>query len=235
MRRKRRSAGGGTHKADCRGRLRPAARAARLTVTVALNGAVPMRRTRRALRTLLWVLVLCLLAAPRPAVADQRSVLADFDGDGQRDRATLDRVEPSILHVWLSTTRSTAIVRSQTPISRIAALDLDGDRRAELIAGGGSPGLQIWTKRRKGFSRVDPRPVAPGTIDRPLRHNVEDDGAEAPPAITSTAPSSVALLLTPQPRAPDPVLVRLLAPSAAEPYSSRHSAPRSPRAPPVLR
>src|SRR5262245_44648063 len=80
--------------------------------------------------SLIWACILfgatVLSAAP--------SVVADFDGDSQPDRAELSRREPSAVHVWLSATQSIAVVRSSTPILGIAARDLDGDKRAELIA-----------------------------------------------------------------------------------------------------
>ena len=194
-----------------------------------------MTRTAGALRTVLWALCVCALLAPRAARAAEPSVLADFDGDGQRDRATLDGVERSILRVWLSATNSTAILRSQTPIAGIGARDLDGDLRAELIAGGVSPGLQVWTKLRTGFTRFKPGPLMPGTMSRPLGHDVEEDSGESPAAITSAGPSLVALALSPRPRAPSPRLVRPIDARAAEPRSFQRLGPLAPRPPPVSR
>jgi hypothetical protein len=194
-----------------------------------------MTRTAGALRRLLWAFCVCALLAPHAARAAEPSVLADFDGDGQRDHAILDRLEPSILRVWLSTTRSTAIVRSQMPIAGIAARDLDGDRRAELIAGGVSTGLQVWTKQHKVFVPFQRRPVMPGTLDRPLRHNIDTQDGDSAVAITSAAPSLIALSLSPQPRAPALVLARLRFPPAVDPQSSQRLGPLAPRPPPVSR
>ena len=194
-----------------------------------------MTRTAGALRRVLWTLCVCVLLAPHAARAAEPSVLADFDGDGQRDRATLDGVERSILRVWLSATNSTAVLRSQTPIAGIGARDLDGDLRAELIAGGVSPGLQVWTKIRTGFARFKPGPLMPGTMSRPLSHNVEEDPGDSPAAITSAAPSLVALSLSPRPRAPSPGPARPIGARAADPRSPQQLAPLAPRPPPVSR
>lgn len=186
-----------------------------------------------ALRRILWAICVCVLLAPHAAHAAERSVLADFDGDGQRDHASLDRLEPSVLRVWLSTTRSTTIVRSPTPIAGIAALDLDGDRRAELIAGGASAELQVWSTHRGGLSPFTSQPVLPGTLDRPVRHSVADDPDDTPPAITSAASTLVALDFVSQPRAPAPAATRLFESRSFLPASSQHAAPLSPRAPPL--
>ena len=43
------------------------------------------------------------------ASAAEPSLSADFDGDGHRDHAVLDHTEPTLLHVWLSSTNATAI------------------------------------------------------------------------------------------------------------------------------
>src|SRR4051794_39751554 len=60
----------------------------------------PVTRLRRAV----WIACACvLLGAPFAAAADH-SLAADYDGDGKSDRVAIDRTEPSLLHVWLSTT-----------------------------------------------------------------------------------------------------------------------------------
>jgi hypothetical protein len=176
----------------------------------------------------------CVLLAPHTAQAAERSVRADFDGDGQRDHASLDRLEPSVVRIWLSTTRSAAIVRSPTPIAGIAALDLDGDRRAELIAGGASTGLQIWTARRHGLSPFASQQV-PGTLARPVRHTVADDPDDEPPAVAPAASSPIALELASEPRAPTPARTRVADSRTFLPCSSGHAASLSPRAPPLSR
>ena len=69
----------------------------------------------RVLRHRLWLACVCLLLGATVAAASTPSVVADFDGDGQHDRA---EVSPrgSAIHIWLSATRSTSVLRSRTPI-----------------------------------------------------------------------------------------------------------------------
>jgi hypothetical protein len=186
-----------------------------------------------ALRRLTWALCVCVLLPHAGAQAAERSVLADFDGDGQHDRATLDHREPSVLRIYLSATNSTAVVRSQVPIAGIAALDLDGDRRAELIAGGASSGLQVWTTHRKGFRAFRPQTVTPEALGPPLRHNVEQGAGDAPVAITSAPPSPTALAVSPQPRPPTTTVASPLATHTADPHSPQQLAPLAPRPPPA--
>jgi hypothetical protein len=187
------------------------------------------------LKRLIAALFVCLLVGPSAAHAAQRSVVADFDGDGYRDHATLDDLEPSLLHVWLSATRSTAVVRSRSPLFGIAARDLDGDRRAELIAGGRATGLQVWTSRHATFSRFQPRPVPPGGLHPPVRHKVDDAPEPMPAAVTPATPSFDALLLIQRPRAPAAPATALIHPHAAPSPSAPANSPFGPRPPPVSR
>jgi hypothetical protein len=194
-----------------------------------------MTRTAGAIGRLFAALFVCLLVAPSIAHAAQRSVVADFDGDGYHDHATLDDLEPSVLRVWLSATRSTAVVRSRSPFFSIAAKDLDGDRRAELIAGARATGLQVWTSLHAAFSRFQPRPVPPGGLHRPVRHKVDDAPERLPAAVTPATASIDALLLIPQPRAPATDARALIDPRAAAPHSRPTNSPLAPRPPPVSR
>src|SRR4029077_19809935 len=114
-------------------------------------------------RTLPLVGLCVLLLAPR-AEAGHRRLFADFDADGHRDRVTLDAREPWIVRIWLSATRSTHIIRSAQPLRDITLVDLNGDRRPELIATGRSHGLQVWTKAAAGFVAY-PRQRSPFSRD----------------------------------------------------------------------
>jgi hypothetical protein len=192
-----------------------------------------MTRSTGAIHRLFVAVFVCLLLAPSTAAAGQRSIVADFDGDGYRDHAALDDLEPSVLRVWLSGTRTTAIVRSRSPVFGIAARDLDGDRRAELIAGTPAAELQVWTRRHATFSRYKPRPVPLGILGP--AHSVGDAPDGSPVAITSTAPSLGALPPIPQPRAPAALPAALTdRPSAASPSGPANS-PLAPRPPPFSR
>src|SRR5262245_1206456 len=98
----------------------------------------------RLLRQFGWLAVVGgLLAAPRAARADQ-SVFADFDGDGRCDEARLDDVHRRTVNVWLSATQRSRVLRAARPILQLAAGDLDGDGRAELLAAGLDRGLVVW-------------------------------------------------------------------------------------------
>jgi hypothetical protein len=106
---------------------------------------------RRALG-LIWVLGLCCAPA---ALASQR-LAGDFDGDGLRDHIAVSRQDPTILRVWLSSTRRIDIIRSREPILHIAAADLDGDARPELVARLASS-LRVWNRRNGRFHTYRPR------------------------------------------------------------------------------
>jgi hypothetical protein len=158
------------------------------------------------------------------------AVIADFDGDSQPDRAELSHREPSAVRIWLSTTRRTSIIRSSTRILSLAARDLDGDRRAELIASKASAGLQIWTKRRHGFAAFHPKHVTLSTLAPPACHGVDDGTAEA---TDERAPDPPAPSLPSQASCVALTAARLPAHVAVIPESSDVFAPLGPRPPPL--
>jgi hypothetical protein len=189
----------------------------------------------RGLR-LLWLLgVVLLLGAPAAAAADS-VVFADFDGDGQRDHAELSRREPSAIHVWLSTTQTIWVVRSATPVLDLAARDLDGDRRAELIATNASAGLQIWSDRHTGFAPFHLKRVARVPHVRLPRHHMDDGSEEAPTTDDGeTLAPPIALELIPPARAPALPPARVPPPIVVRHESPRVLAPLAPRPPPASR
>ena len=105
------------------------------------------------LRRALWLACAATIGFAPCAVAAERLLSADFDGDGRHDRVAIDRRDPSLLRVWLSATGATELIRNARPLLRVAAIDLDGDRRPELIATDTSvAGLHVWKKHgRRGF------------------------------------------------------------------------------------
>jgi hypothetical protein len=139
----------------------------------------------RLIRVLPLVGLCLLLLAPR-AEAGRRRVCADFDADGHRDRVTLDAHEPWIVRIWLSATRSTHIIRSAQPLRDITAVDLNGDRRPELIASTRARGLQVWAKAPDGFV-VYPHRARPPTrqASGAARHRLDDNNEESPPEIAN--------------------------------------------------
>jgi hypothetical protein len=144
-----------------------------------------MTKLIRSVRTLSLVCLCVLLLVPR-AEAGRRRVFADFDGDGRRDRVTLDAHEPWIVRIWLSATRSTHIIRSAQPLRDITAVDLNGDRRPELIATTRAPGLQVWAKAPSGFVAYHHRPRPPTRqASGSGRHRLDDTNEESPPEIAN--------------------------------------------------
>ena len=188
----------------------------------------------RAVRLLsvLWLILFTLAPSAR---ASDLGVTADFDGDGRCDRALRDRYEPSIIHVWLSKSGRTAIVRTRTAVSAIAATDLDGDRRAELVTADATTRLQIWTKRRGGFRSVRAQKIRPG-IQQVPRHRASDREPAPNDDSDVTSHNVQALILARYsgPRAPDAQVI-----SAAHAGTPRYQpdpsfGPSSPRPPPAF-
>jgi hypothetical protein len=177
---------------------------------------------------------LCTLLCATHAFANGTGTFADFDGDGRRDRVSLDATEPSIVRIWLSATKSTQIIRSSQPLLAITAVDLNGDRRSELVATTRSPGLHIWTKAHKGFrTYVRKRPPSRG-FGRQDRRTVDDEEDDAGPAAGASKPVLTPIATSVHRRGP-PDDVRV---DAREPIFTVRSAtpltPSSPRPPPLL-
>ncbi len=193
----------------------------------------------RLSRRLGCLAVLCaLLCWPRAGAAAEpapQQVYADFDGDGQRDRAAVDSTESSILRVWLSKTQHVGVLRTHSPVVRLAALDLDGDGRTELVvATARSTGLHVWKARGGRFKTYRPRPVATAIARESTRRSVKDDptgAVDSTPTQTYGDPAAL--------DAHAPALTRLLTRSPHSPLrdqrarSHRPSDPSVPRAPPA--
>jgi hypothetical protein len=178
-----------------------------------------MRPLSATLSRALLLACACLVFVVPVARAAEQCLSADLDGDGKRDKVVLDRFEPSVVRVWLSSTGATSVLRSRTPVIRIIATDLDGDHRPELIARGTSATLEVWTKKRHGFRSYRPRRVEPGRVYTPKHHRF-DDGPTYPLEVTAaTGPSLLALAPVIRPRAP----------AAASPVVFSHTDARIPR------
>jgi len=134
------------------------------------------------LRRTAWIACACVLLWAPLAAAAERSLAADFDGDGKSDHVAIDRTEPSLLQVWLSTTGRTDVIRNSRALFRILAADLDGDDRPELIATDASPEhLRVWKKSgaRREFLTYAPRRAParalPSTHDRTIDDYSDND------------------------------------------------------------
>ena len=194
-----------------------------------------VRSTFARVGQLLSVLWLILFTLALSARASDLGVTADFDGDGRCDRALRDQYEPSVIRIWLSKSGRTAVVRTRTAVSAIAATDLDGDRRAELVTADATTRLQIWTKRRGGFRTVRVQKTRPG-IQHVPRHRT--GGHEPSPNDLSdvTSQSFQALIVARYsgPRAPDAHVIRAAHPDTALRKSDASFDPSAPRPPPAL-
>jgi hypothetical protein len=165
----------------------------------------------------MWLAWACLCLTGPVATAAESALKIDLDGDGRADLITFDDRQPSVLHVWLSSTATTQTIRSAIPVVQVVATDLDGDHRPEIIARGGT-GLEIWMHGRRGFRSYRPKRIVPGAIGHPS-HRQFDDGPTVPAtavagqrngdsSLTAIAERAAAAIgrrtrLRPQSRAPD--------------------------------
>ena len=163
--------------------------------------AQPMRHRAVTSCRLLALACAVLVLAPRLAAAAEPSLAIDFDGDGRHDRVTLDHRQPSVVHVWLSASDTTHVLSSRYPLQRIAATDLDGDHRPELIVRDGGSRIQIWTHRRTGFFKYRPRRALPNQLTTPARRHVDDSNGE-PAGVINGAAFSMSALMRASPRVP---------------------------------
>ena len=191
-----------------------------------------MTELTRSVRTLSLVCLCVLLLAPRAEAG--RRVFADFDADGRRDRATLDAHEPWIVRIWLSATRSTHIIRSAQPLRDITAVDLNGDRRPELVATNHARGLQVWAKAPSGFVAYPHRPRPPTRqISGSGRHRLDDNNEESPPEIAN-AKQIPAFVVTSFHRHPSIAFVGSRADQPRGRRTTLRLEPLSPRPPPAV-
>jgi hypothetical protein len=192
-----------------------------------------MRHPAHALRQAFWIVCACVLLLPRVAAA-QPSRGPDFDGDGRRDRFTVDRREPSVVRVWLSASGTTELIRTRGPVLQVVVTDLDGDHRQELVARGGESRIHVWTHTRTGFRSYRRRHLDAGAIFQPNHRRLADDDSERPGVINNVTFVAFALRLCASPRAPD--LEASIAP-APHPAPADRSAPTidpfAPRPPPT--
>ena len=195
------------------------------------------------LRRFVWVVFALLLVSTAEAASP--ALTADFDGDGYSDTVSIDRVDPSILHVHLSRTATVTQIRRARPVLQIAAQDLDGDHLPELIttedisatAWAHRHTLRVWKPDvRRGFRTIHPRRRAPNTVKPPADKALHQDDPvdDAAEDLTSILPSRDSVT-TRDPVAAEPASARIL--PAPHPDAALVSAPpfdpSTPRAPPA--
>ncbi len=184
--------------------------------------------------TLLLVSLCSLLLVPR-AEAGHRRLFADLDADGRRDHVTVDKHRPWIVRIWPSSTRSTHIIRTSQPLRGITAVDLNGDRRPELIFSNRSHGLQVWTSAPGGFVAYPHRPRPPtNDVSGSTRHRVDDQSEELPLGIAGASTTLAVSVTSLNPWAAVPDTRRPRANHPRDRRSTFRVAPLSPRPPPIL-
>jgi hypothetical protein len=192
-----------------------------------------MRHPAFKLGPLPWALCACLLLLSRAAAAAEPSLSVDFDGDGRHDTVKLDRYRPSVLRIWLSASGTTQVLVSRRPVHHVAATDLDGDHRPELIASDSQLRLQIWTPRARGFRRYQPRQSIPRALTSPTKPRVDGRNREPEEVLTGLAFGPSALSRT-EPLTPSAGASRVcVAHREATCTASPAARPFSPRPPPV--
>jgi len=143
-----------------------------------------MRRSVTALGRVVWIVCASLCLLPRLAAAAEPSLTIDLDGDGRHDRVVVDGRRPDTLQVWLSQSGTTHILRSHTPLQRVAARDLDGDLRPELIASDSESRIHVWTPRGKKFHRYRPRQKLPEQLTSSTSQRLDGRGPDSGDTVT---------------------------------------------------
>ncbi len=146
----------------------------------------------------------------------------------------LDLREPSVLHIWLSASDTTQVIRTRARLLQVVATDLDGDHRPELIARDSESRIHVWTRKRKRFHRYRPTDIAPPyTLQERHSRSVEDKDPE-PGVITSSPLAPIALTACASLRTPRPEASTACAPRTTHASRSLTAAdPFGPRPPPA--
>jgi hypothetical protein len=189
--------------------------------------------SRRLLRwTLMALVALAGVWCPRWAAAAE--FYADLDHDGIRDIVSIESVPQTGLRVWLSKSNSTLILRTRRQITHIAASDIDGDGRIDLVASDSSSRVHVWHRTTRGQLRVTrPRRASrPDTVSS--RRHVRGAGEEGPLATLDENGPTGPLANPRGIRAGPLALLTGILPFAAAPPSSLNSRPRDSRGPPVV-
>ena len=160
---------------------------------------------------LFWLLCACCVAFPLTATANGL-LAADLDGDGRSDYVATDYREPHVLHVWLSSTDTTQIIRTKARAQQIAAVDIDGDHKPELVWRNGVK-LHVL-KRADGngkFKRVRAKHVAPKSQTPTDAPNADDHDTDLPAAdgggiVDVAGPPRAIVVCVPEARAPSAFL-----------------------------
>jgi|SRR5436190_1163196 hypothetical protein len=194
-----------------------------------------MQHLARTLRRVSWILCACVLLLPRLAAAEPFiAVDFDLDGDGRSDQVVLDRDEPRLLHVWLSASGTSQVIRSRVEMLQVVAADLDGDASPELIARDRDSQLHVWQRKYKTFHSYARRSVASAPLEQRQCRSLENLEAAPPEEMSAGQDAPFALTLWASPRAPGlPSSTARVPATARAARSSTAVDPFAPRPPPA--
>lgn len=177
-----------------------------------------------------FALLVCVLLWPRIGLADQQ-IRADFDGDGQLDRA---QMQPSGVVVWLSKARVFSALRGSGHPLQLAAVDIDRDGRPELVTLDAATGLHVWKAHKSGKLRpYHRRTASPG----PTVYGSATADGNNPDGIEARESTTLRELLSPITASRDAIDTRTTRPLPPRPDRdprtgcSRFTAPRAPPTP----
>jgi VCBS repeat protein len=187
---------------------------------------------RRVLLT--WLAVSLLGCVSGRALASDLYPRADLDRDGVTDVVSIQNAPaPRGLLVWLSRSKSQFLLPTPLPIQRVAAADVDGDSRLDLVAADTSAKLYVWRSSGKGRLRpMRPRPGRPAagpTCSRRIQESPEtvpfeaansartDPSLDAPRLTSLALVSTYSWILRSSSSSPTPVSVRRGQPRAPPP------------------
>jgi hypothetical protein len=123
----------------------------------------------------------CTILPASSAFASQHA-LADLDRDGVTDHVIVDARHTSRLEVRLSNSGTTHVLHSRRRLIHVVAVDLDHDRRPELVASDTRGRLHVWTHRRYGFKRYRNRDAKPAVVLVRSRRGISEDSETPEPS-----------------------------------------------------
>lgn len=176
----------------------------------------------------LWA---AMLVAALPRVATAGDLHADFDRDGVSDRVTIDPASTKLLHIWLSTTQTERELRTSRPVYGMAALDLDGDGRPELVVADAQATLHVWRHSDNGRMRLVHPHAAPPQRDARDGANLHEDPTQSDSALPTRISTPVLDSLPRTPLSP-PLTLRGTSPATTVAAFDRPTSAWSSRAPP---
>ncbi len=180
-----------------------------------------------------WLALVGLLLVAPQARASTAAYL-HLDGDGTRDEVTVDRLDPTLVTVRLSASGIVTAIHSARPLQQVIAVDLDGDRRPELVGRDDAHGLYVWTPDARDKYRSYRPWRAPRKAPVPSSSNsVDDDPLTGDDALPEASRVTAPLVTESHLRAPAAGIARCLPAPAAGPRHYLLTLASAPRPPPA--